>query len=246
MSRKVFDTQGTVKYSKEDVLQSLKNFYGVPLDEEQKVLRDTIWSNDIDLVLVNAKAGTGKTTVAVGTAVLLVEFGLYDGIVYIMSPSQEMTQGYLPGSIEEKSAPYMEPLFEALIKIGKSPNHLVRSSDNMQALKNGTAYIQAMTHTFLRGCNLENKVIIIDEASNFYFDSLKKTITRCHDTDKVIIIGHTEQCDLIKNPERSGFPIYIKKLEEDISSNKVTRAKICKLTTNHRGWISTWADNVEM
>lgn len=86
---------------KKDIPQSLdvySSFYGMELDEKQKVYRDSIWDPNIDVVFCNARAGTGKTTIAVGVANLLVQYGLYDGIVYIVSPTQEEKQGYLPGN----------------------------------------------------------------------------------------------------------------------------------------------------
>lgn len=225
--------------------QSLNSFYGMKLNDEQKQFRDSIVNNDIDLIVVNAKAGTGKTTIAVGAGALLVKYGFYKNIVYVVSPTQEMVQGFIPGSIEDKSAPYMEPLKEALIKCNYYPEASIFSESNMMSCKNGTAFVRCMTHTFLRGCNIENSIVIIEEAQNYYFDSLKKVLTRCHDNNKVIIIGHTEQCDLYKNAERSGFKIYLDSLSKDIEDGKVTRAKICQLTKNYRGWISNWADNVQ-
>ena len=58
-------------------------FFGLPLDDEQIKFRDAIWSNDYDIVLCEAKSGTGKTTIAVATAMLMYEYGLIDSIVYM-------------------------------------------------------------------------------------------------------------------------------------------------------------------
>lgn len=217
-------------------------FYGLNLDEEQKAFRDTIYNPKTKIIMCNAKAGTGKTTISVGVANLMVQYGLYDGIVYIASPTNEQRQGYLPGDQEEKSAPYMEPLVEALYTIGLIPNQVMISESNIEALKNGTAYIQFTVDTYLRGCNFENKIVIIDEAQNFYGANLKKTLTRIHDSCKVIIIGHSEQCDLYKHPENSGFSQYLNAFK-DMDDERLA---ICNLTINHRGWISTICDNVKI
>ena len=56
-----------------------ENFYGFILDPQQKKFRDAIWDPNIDIVFCNARAGTGKTTVATGVANLLVQYGKYDG-----------------------------------------------------------------------------------------------------------------------------------------------------------------------
>lgn len=216
-------------------------FYGLVLDKEQIIFRDAIYDPAKIVVLCNSKAGTGKSTIALGAANLLVRYGFYDGIVYIVSPTMEQKQGFLPGGVEEKTAPYMEPLLDAMHTLGISDNALI-SDDNMMALKNGDAYIQFMPHTYMRGINLSNKVVILEECQNYYFDELKKVLTRIHDNCKTIVIGHTEQCDLLKHANKSGFRIYLeafKKIEDD------PRVAICNLSINHRGWLSTFCDDVK-
>lgn len=240
-SKKLLDN----KLLRKDYFNDIDTFFGLELDKEQRYFRDAILDKDINLIAVDAKAGTGKTTIAVCTAVLLIEYGFYDGLTYVVSPTNEMVQGYLPGSIEEKSEPYMESLYEALLKANKVPSQVINSDSNIQGRKEGTAYVNCMTHTFLRGCNIENKVVILDEVQNYFFDSLKKTGTRLHDSNKVIMIGHTGQCDLYKRSEKSGYYIYLRALEHGIKSGEIDWAKICKLSNNHRGRISQWFDSVD-
>lgn len=229
-----------VNYSS-DIPESLDNhiFYGLTLDDEQKIFRDAIWNKNKIAVVCNAKAGTGKTTIAVAVANLMYHYGMYDGIVYIVSPVMEQRQGFLPGSEDTKNAPYMQPLVDALLTIGEDPMKVI--INDPQSLKNG-AYVKFAADTFLRGCNIEKKIVIVEEAQNFYGDLLKKTLTRIHDSCKVIIIGHDKQCDLIKNPERSGFVKYLRAFENCNDD----RIQICELNTNHRGWFSTFCDDVEI
>ncbi len=212
-------------------------FYGLELDEEQQKFRDALWSTDKLIVFCNAKAGTGKTVIATGVADLLVKYGRYDGIVYIAAPVQETKQGYLPGSLEDKSEPYYEPFYQALDKIGVNINTATFSDFTSE--KFGTAYIKCMVHTFMRGCNFENKVVILDEAQNLYFDEMKKVLTRMHDNCKIIVIGHSKQCDIYHNPERSGFVKYLNHFAKD------DRCAVCTLSKNYRGWISNMADELE-
>ena len=212
-------------------------FYGLKLDKEQTLFRDAIWNKDKLIIFCNAKAGTGKTTIATATANLLVKYGLYNGIVFIASPTMEQKQGYLKGTIEEKSEPYFEPFYQALTKIGVNINTATYADIINE--KNGTAYIECITHTFLRGCNFENKVLIIDEAQNYYADELKKVLTRIHDNCKVIVIGHSGQIDLCNNPQNSGFVRYLNHFSDD------DRCAVCQLTHNYRGWISNHADELE-
>lgn len=211
-------------------------FYGFKLDNEQKIFRDAIWSQDVDIVFVNSKAGVGKTFVAAGTANLLVAYGRYKNIVYIMSPYGERKQGWLPGTLTEKSSVYFEAFYQALIECGVNPNIAI-NDESMVNQKNGTGYITCITDTFLRGTNLNDAVIIIDEAQNYTTEQLKKVLTRIGDKSKVVVMGHDLQCDLDK-PDNSGFIRYLNHF------NGTKRCVICELVTNHRGWISRHADEL--
>lgn len=223
--------------NKTEVPKDLKDsmFYGINLDEQQKVFRDAIWNPKNLIVFANARAGTGKTLIAVATANLLVKYGLYDGIVYVVSPTQEEKSGYLPGDADSKTRVYAAPLYDALEKLGINPYTAVNQESIMNQ-KQGTGYIDCLSHLWLRGCNLEHKVCIVEESQNFYKDELKKVLTRIADTSKTIVIGHTGQCDLYHNPDNSGFAPYIEHFKNE------PYAQICELTKNYRGKVSEHAD----
>lgn len=222
-----------------DLPKSFDNhpFYDLSLDDEQLVFANTILNPDIDIVFVNASAGTGKTTIATGVANILVSHKVFDDIIYIMSPYGERKQGWLPGSITEKSSVYFEAFYQALVNLGINP-HTAINDESMVNQKNGTGYITCITDTFLRGSNIDNAVVIIDEAQNYTVAQLKKTLTRVGKKVKVIVIGHELQCDL-DNPSSSGFVKYIEHFKNE------ERAAICTLTKNHRSWISQCADEVK-
>lgn len=215
----------------------MKPFYKLTLDADQRVFVDAIKDPAATIVFCNAAAGTGKTTLAFGAANLLVKDKRndLDGIVYIVSPYGEQKQGYLPGSYTEKSEVYFEPAYQAMIEVDINPYTDVFSG-SMTDKKTGDKFIKLLTHTFLRGTNLQNKVVILDEAQNYTVAELKKVLTRCHDTCKVIVIGHTGQVDI---RESSGFARYLQHFEGQ------EKCRVCKLTTNHRGWLSTYADLLE-
>ncbi|MEI6296330.1 MAG: PhoH family protein [bacterium] len=214
-------------------------FYGLELDEKQKDLRDAIWNKENIGVMVNAKAGTGKTLLSVATAFLMCQYGFYDGIVYIFSPTQESVQGFLPGKLEDKNFFYCSPLFQALEVIGEIPERVVKQL-NVTGQKYENVVVDAISHTFLRGTNLDKKVVIIDEAQNFTSEELKKTLTRIKDNCKVIVIGHSLQCDIKRKNEKSGFSYYLD------SAKEVDFIQICELVKNYRGKFSQWADDVEL
>lgn len=225
-----------------DVPLTLKEhpFYGFQLDEEQEHFRDCIWDNEKKIIFVNAKAGTGKSLISFATANLLYEYGLYDGIIYVVSPYGEGKQGYLPGDITEKSEVYFEPIYQAMIKCNIFPPKVVYSESLASSNKESTGYVKCLTHTYLRGTNFENKVVIIDESQNVGFADLKKILTRVNDNCKVIVIGHNLQKD-IADPKDS-FVRYMHYFE----SLNDSRVAICKLTKNYRGWISQTADAFEI
>lgn len=213
------------------------NFYTFDLDKGQEAFVKAVMSKDNTIVFCNAAAGTGKTTIAMGVANLLVEDKRNDmkEIVYIVSPYGEQKQGYLPGSITEKSEVYYEPAYQAMIECGMNPDADVMS-ESMTKKKKGEAYVKLLTHTYLRGTNLSKKVVIIDEAQNYTVAELKKVLTRIHDDCKVIVIGHTGQVDI---GEGSGFARYIEHFKDH------EHCAVCELTENHRGWLSAYADEVE-
>ena len=212
-------------------------FYGYQLDDDQLKFAEAIYSKDIDIVFCNAPAGTGKDLVALGTANLMVQFGMYDEIVYIVSPYGERKQGYLPGDLQTKSQIYYEPAYQTVVALGLNPN-VVINLDGLCGDKNG-GYITCVTDTYLRGTNItDRKILLLDECQNFDFNQLKKTLTRVGKDTKVLCIGHDGQIDLDR-PEKSGFVRYIEHF------TGLERAAICELKTNHRSWISQHADALQ-
>ena len=214
-------------------------YFGMKLDAEQLAYRDAIWSKDKLIVFCNAVSGTGKTTLAVMTAELLVRSGRYEGIVYITAPVQEERIGFLPGTAQEKTLVYCEPFYEAAMRAGINVYTAVKQEQPLgMAAKFDTAYIDLRSHNYLRGITFSNKVIIIDEAQNFYLDELKKTLTRISDSCKTVVIGHTGQCDILKRRENAGFARAIELFKDK------PFASVNNLTTNYRGIVSSTADEL--
>jgi phosphate starvation-inducible protein PhoH len=230
-------TQRTMEYGNPPKTLEGHPFYGLELDEQQQKFAEAIWDPENLIIFANACAGSGKTTIAVGVANMLVKYGLYDGIVYVISPVQEEKSGFLPGDADQKTQVYTAPLYDALKKLDINPFTAV-NQESITNQKNGTGYIDCVSHLWLRGCNLENKVVIVEETQNFYKDELKKVLTRIADNSKTIVIGHTGQCDLYHYPERSGFAPYIDHFKDE------SYAQICELTKNYRGKVSTHADEL--
>lgn len=182
-------------------------FYSLQLDKEQEEFANAIWNKDNDIIFCNSKSGSGKTTIAVGIANLLVQYQMFSKIIYIVSPCAEGRLGFLPGDVTSKSEVYYEPLYNALQTLGINPFTAV-CTNSLVSEKYEEGYIKPLTDVYLRGVNFKDAVIIIDESQNATFDNLKKTLTRIGENCKTICIGHTGQIDL-PNHKASGFEKYL-------------------------------------
>ena len=213
---------------------------GFEMSNEQKKFRDAIYDPEVKLVICNSKAGGGKTSIAIATACLMIECGLYDEIFYCFSTNNGAREslGFLPGSTEEKEASFYEPCLQALVACGYQPEKVVKEL-NPEGEKNGSAFVSCRSHAFLRGTNIGDRTILcLDEAQNCYWDEIKKILTRVKDGAKVIMIGHVGQIDIQKHPENSGFKAYINLFKDD------PLVRVCQLTKNFRGHISEVADTM--
>lgn len=205
-------------------------FFGLrsKMTAEQEVYVNAIFNKRI--IFSNSKAGTGKTTLAVACARYLVQLpeSNIDGLLFVFNPTEEGEMGFRPGEQNEKEEAYLGPLKGALAEIGIQPDVLYKQG----------SWVQAKSHTFERGTNVFNKVVVIDEAQNWTKKDLKKMITRCHDSCIVIVVGHTGQIDL-PDESKSGFQPFI---DHFTGQNK---AAIITLTKNFRGWLATFADSIQ-
>lgn len=200
------------------------------LTNEQRDYVDSIF--DYQVTMVNARAGSGKTTLAVACAKLLNK-----PLYYIFAPVEEKKMGYRPGTQKEKEAEYYQPLIDALLEIGEVPDRVIYSEDNIGNVKNGNVWVYPKSHIFARGTNIKDAVVIIAEAQNFTRGELKKVLTRIHDSCTVIIEGHTGQNDL-PDPKKSGFLPYIEHL------SRYEWVNVVELTENFRGRLSRAADEL--
>lgn len=213
-------------------------FYGLTLDPEQTAFRDAIWNDNIEFVAVDARAGSGKTLIAVATSVLMYRYHKVGSIYYVVNAVGDL-QGYLPGTISEKSSVYLEPLYQALITCNEFPEKAIRSESMTD--KTGEGFITAITSTYLRGSNVGGgggkSILIIDEAQNFSEFELRKVITRACEGTKVILIGHKLQCDL-RNLYASGFTPCL----AHFKAKHDPRFAFCSLSSCHRSHVAQVAD----
>lgn len=216
-------------------------FYGLPLTDEQKVYANSIF--DKRLTIVDARSGSGKTTVAVGCAKIIHEQAKKAGnpngkpLLYIFAPVQEKAMGYRPGNQREKEEEYLQPLKDALLEINENPAQVIFTEEMLEGKASmDNVWVYAKSHIFARGTNIKDRVVIIDEAQNFTRGELKKVLTRIHDSCTVIIIGHRGQIDL-PNESKSGFVPYMEYFDGK------HYAQVLQLTKNFRGELAQDADD---
>lgn len=190
-------------------------------------------------VIVNADAGTGKTTCAVQSMKVLLDNGYIDKVYYIVFPVQERSLGYLPGGIADKVQEYAVPFYQALVTAGVNPHYL-----NMEAMCDsfGDFEFKVVPHTFLRGRNIEKAGVILDEIQNANLLEVKKSLTRIADDCYVSMIGHTGQIDI--KEDDSGFSALIHHFKQGKLSGEFTEVEFAELTQNFRGKLSTWSDKL--
>lgn len=205
--------------------------FGPVLTDEQSGFVQSMFTKQI--TFVDAKSGTGKTTLAVAAAKLIGK-----PLMYVFSPVQEGKMGFRPGSQKTKEIEYHQPLIDALLEIGENPSQVIFDEENIENMKNGTVWVYPKSHIFARGTNIKEFTVIIDEAQNFTRGELKKLLTRFHDAATIIVIGHRGQCDL-PNPSKSGFVPYM-----DHFRNK-EYCGIHMLSHNFRGRLAQHADDLE-
>ena len=169
--------------------------YGIqPRNAEQSFAFEILNDPEIKLVGLTGKAGTGKTLLALASA--LKQMNSYKQIL-LARPIVALANrdlGFLPGDEKQKVAPYMQPLFDNLnvIKGQFSPSSAeVRRLDEMQ--KNGQLVIEALA--FIRGRSLSDTFCIIDEAQNLTPHEIKTVITRAGEGTKMVFTGDIQQID---------------------------------------------------
>ena len=167
----------------------------------QKALVDAIDARN--LVLALGPAGTGKTYLAIAKAVEALEAGRVGRIV-LSRPAIEAGEsiGFLPGDMEDKLAPYLRPLYDAL------SDRL--SMKRVRALMAEGA-IEIAPVGYMRGRTLNNAFVVIDEAQNCTYVQLKMLLTRLGWNSTMVITGDPHQSDLL--PELSGLSEVARRLD---------------------------------
>ncbi|KAK4534862.1 hypothetical protein CDCA_CDCA03G0887 [Cyanidium caldarium] len=179
--------------------------YGImPRNAEQRFALQALVDPDIPLVSIAGVAGTGKTLICLAAALEMQSRGACDQI-YVSRPVVPLGNrdvGFLPGDLEEKLAPYMQPLYDNLSVIKAADCHVrdngkvvpgprSRAIDELLA----SARLKVAALAYVRGRSLTRTFFIIDESQNLTPHEVKAIITRAGDGTKIVLCGDLHQID---------------------------------------------------
>jgi PhoH-like ATPase len=212
--------------------------YGIqPRNAEQSFAFEILNDPDVKLVGLTGKAGTGKTLLALASA--LKQANVYKQIL-LARPIVALANkdlGFLPGDEKQKVAPYMQPLFDNLnvIKGQFVPGSAdARRIDDLQ--KSGQLVIEALA--FIRGRSLSETFCIIDEAQNLTPHEIKTIITRAGEGTKMVFTGDIQQIDSpYLDAQSNGLAYMVDKMKgQDLFAHinliKGERSQLSELASN--------------
>ena len=200
-----------------------------PRNKEQSFAFDLLFDDDIPLVTLIGKAGSGKTLMAIaagmeqslGTGSVMDLVGPKYKKIVVSRPVQPLGKdiGFLPGSMHEKMLPWLMPLQDNLQFILGNDRTMFKTY-----IERGDIEIEALT--YIRGRSISNAFIIIDEAQNLTAHEVKTIITRVGENTKIVLTGDIEQIDNVYTNETSnGLTYCIEKFKDSPLAGHITFKK---------------------
>jgi PhoH-like ATPase len=214
------------------------NIYGItPRNAEQTFAVDALINPSVQLVSLTGKAGTGKTLLALASALSVKKQYRQIFIARPIIPLSNKDIGYLPGDVESKIAPYMQPLWDNLKVIqDQFPENDKQNTAIDVMIKDEKLVIEALS--YIRGRSLQRIFFIVDEAQNLTPHEIKTIITRAGEGAKVVFTGDIYQIDHPYLDAQSNGLSYLidkfkgQKLYAHINLEKGERSELAELASN--------------
>ncbi|HVV02407.1 MAG TPA: PhoH family protein [Verrucomicrobiae bacterium] len=220
------------------IIDCREGVWGIkPRNREQHFGFDALLDDRIKLVTLMGKAGTGKTLLAMAAGLKRTVMDREFRRLVVARPTISMGKelGFLPGSLEEKLAPWMQPIHDALEMLGDlNMGHEHRRSGDL--LRSGSIVVEALS--YIRGRSIANQFMVIDEAQNLTPLEAKTIITRVGNGTKVVFTGDPYQID---NPyvdsSSNGFNYIVSRFRAEpiaahIEFQKGERSELAELAAN--------------
>lgn len=159
---------------------------------QQRMALELLMNDEIPLVTLTGKAGTGKTLLALAAGLLKVEDDRKYKKLLIARPVVPMGKdiGYLPGEKDEKLRPWMQPIYDNLEYLFDT-----KKSGDIEKILMGLGSIHVEALTYIRGRSIPGQFIIIDEAQNLTSHEIKTIVSRVGEGSKIVLVGDPEQID---------------------------------------------------
>ncbi len=175
-----------------------RNVWGIaPMNMEQRMALELLLDPDIMLVSLVGKAGTGKTLIALAAGLQMVIDEERFNRLIVSRPISPLGKdlGYLPGDVDEKIRPWMQPIFDNLeFILHRNPDELSKNQITYQYfIEKGWMVVEPLT--FMRGRSIPNQYLLVDEAQNLTPHEIKSIITRAGHGTKIVLTGDPHQID---------------------------------------------------
>ena len=220
------------------IIDCREGVWGIkPRNREQHFAFDSLLDDRVKLVTLMGKAGTGKTLLAMAAGLKRTVLDREFRRLVVARPTISMGKelGFLPGSLEEKLAPWMQPIHDALEMLSDlNMGHDHRRSGDL--MRSGSIVVEALS--YIRGRSIANQFMIIDEAQNLTPLEAKTIITRVGSGTKIIFTGDPYQID---NPyvdsSSNGFNYVVSRFRDQaiaahIELQKGERSELAELAAN--------------
>ena len=220
------------------ILDCREGVWGIkPRNREQHFAFDALLDDRVKLVTLMGKAGTGKTLIAMAAGLKRVVNDREFRRLVVARPTISMGKelGFLPGSLDEKLAPWMQPIHDALEMLSDlNMGHDHRRSGDL--MRSGSIVVEALS--YIRGRSIANQFMIVDEAQNLTPLEAKTIVTRVGAGTKIIFTGDPYQID---NPyvdsSSNGFNYVVSRFRDQpiaahIELQKGERSELAELAAN--------------
>ena len=209
----------------------------IPKNAEQSFALDAIMNQDIKLVSIQGVAGTGKTLLSLAGA---LELRRNYHQIYLARPIVPLSNkdiGYLPGDVNSKLNPYMEPLWDNLKFIRSQFSEKDKEHKQIAEMIESQKLVVCPL-AYIRGRSLSNVFFIVDEAQNLTPHEVKTIITRAGENTKIIFTGDINQIDTpYLDAQSNGLSYLIEKIKGQklyahITLEKGERSELANLANN--------------
>lgn len=178
------------------LIKPKEGVWGVhPKNIEQQFAFDALLNNEINLVSLVGKAGTGKTLLAIAAGLECAITKQNYSRVLVSRPIVPMGRdlGFLPGDINEKLGPWMQPIFDNIDFLFGNQRARNEMTTWDELINQGLLHVEPLT--YIRGRSLPGQYMIVDEAQNLTPHEIKTIITRAGEGTKIVLTGDSEQID---------------------------------------------------